>query len=178
MVTLEERSGRPSVGRSTLAFAGLLKAMVTTMVDKLVRLIACVERDISSDQSRPMLERAQTFTSDVIVAVALGDDWGGSDAHPARQLLNLIAELSQEAALNLMLQLFGFHHKWMIRKFERTLDNEMTDVLKRRLASDVVTANDGARDICSIAIREIQTGNGGRPPSNHDKLSITHQPQS
>jgi Cytochrome P450 len=82
--------------------------MVTTMADKLARLIACVERDISSDHSRPMLERAQTFTSDVIVAVALGDDWGGSDAHPTRQLLNRIVELSQEAALNLMLQLFGF----------------------------------------------------------------------
>jgi hypothetical protein len=35
----------------------------------------------------------------------------------------------------------------MIRKFERTLDSEMYDVLKRRLACDAVTANNGALDI-------------------------------
>jgi cytochrome P450 len=169
MVTLE---GKERVAKRRSFNPGFspafLKTMVSTMADKLERLIACVERDVSSNQSSPMLERAQTFTSDVIVAVAFGEDWGGSGTHPARHLLNRISELSQEAALNLMLQLFGFRHKWMIRKLERTLDNEMHDVLRRRLASDAVPTNERAMDICSIAIREIQNEHGGRPLSDRD----------
>jgi cytochrome P450 len=169
MVTLEGKERAAKRRSFNPGFSpSFLKTMVSTMADKLERLIACVERDVSSNQSSPMLERAQTFTSDVIVAVAFGEDWGGSGTHPARHLLNRISELSQEAALNFMLQLFGFRHKWMIRKLERTLDNELHDVLRRRLASDAVPTNERAMDICSIAIREIQNEHGGRPMSDRD----------
>jgi cytochrome P450 len=62
-----------------------LKDMVNTMIEKLQRFEACIENDIAADKATNMLQRTQTFTSDVIVAVAFGEDWGGGDIeHPAR----------------------------------------------------------------------------------------------
>ena len=61
-----------------------LKGMVRTIADKLERLKACIDRDIAEGASTNMLKRSQTFTSDVIVAVAFGEDWN-ADEHPAVQ---------------------------------------------------------------------------------------------
>ena len=60
--------------------------MVNTMIDKLERFEQCIDSDIAADKPTNMLVRSQTYTSDVIAAVALGEDWGGdADApHPVR----------------------------------------------------------------------------------------------
>ena len=63
-----------------------LKDMVNTMIEKLERFEACIESDMADNKPTNMLARSQTFTSDVIVAVAFGEDWGGdaNTQHPAR----------------------------------------------------------------------------------------------
>lgn len=62
-----------------------LKGMVGTMAEKLERFRRCIDADIAAGAATDMLTRSQTFTSDVIVAVAFGEDWGGGDVpHPAR----------------------------------------------------------------------------------------------
>ena len=63
-----------------------LKDMVNTMIEKLERFEACIESDTADNKATNMLERSQTFTSDVIAAVAFGEDWGGdiNTEHPAR----------------------------------------------------------------------------------------------
>ena len=59
MVTLEGREWAAKRRSFNPGFSpAFLKTMVSTMADKLVRLIACAERDASSDQVSPMLERA------------------------------------------------------------------------------------------------------------------------
>jgi cytochrome P450 len=154
-----------------------LKSMVATIAEKLERFVECVEGDISRGEPTNLLERAQNFTSDVIVSVAFGEDWGGSQLQPARQFLNKIAELSQQLTLSVRLQLFGFLHKRKIRMYEQRLDDEMRAVLERRLAAEATAPSsyDSLMDICSIAIREIQKEKGAMTLCEDDKLSIAHQ---
>ena len=63
-----------------------LKDMVNTMIEKLQRFETCIDMDIDSGKATNMLLRSQTFTSDVIAAVAFGEDWGGDaeSPHPVR----------------------------------------------------------------------------------------------
>jgi hypothetical protein len=63
-----------------------LKGMVHVMAEKLERFIECVNADVESEVATNMLLRSQTFTSDVIVGIAFGEDWGGdvNTEHPAR----------------------------------------------------------------------------------------------
>lgn len=63
-----------------------LKDMVSTMAEKLERFVNCIDKDIEASQATNMLNRTQTFTSDVIVTIAFGEDWGGDvdTEHPAR----------------------------------------------------------------------------------------------
>ena len=61
--------------------------MVQTIIEKLERFESCIDTDIAEKKPTNMHARTQTFTSDVIVAVAFGEDWGGDvdTEHPARQ---------------------------------------------------------------------------------------------
>jgi cytochrome P450 len=178
MVTLEGKEWAAKRRAYNPGFSPVfLKSMVATMAEKLERLIDCVEQDISRGEPTHMLERAQNYTSDVIVSVAFGEDWGGSHLQPAREWLNRIAELSQQLTLSIGLQLFGFLHKRKIRMYERLLDEEMRAVLERRLAAEAAapTSYDSLMDICSIAIREIQKENGKVALAESDKQSIADQ---
>ena len=53
-----------------------LKTMVTVIEDKLARFLDGIDEDIKADNPTNMLDRSQSFTSDVIVAIAFGEDWG------------------------------------------------------------------------------------------------------
>jgi cytochrome P450 len=63
-----------------------LKEMIGTMIEKLQRFENCIDADIASNKPTDMLQRTQTFASDVIAAIAFGEDWGGdvTTKHHAR----------------------------------------------------------------------------------------------
>jgi cytochrome P450 len=63
-----------------------LRNMVGTMIEKLQRFENCIDTDIATDKPTNMLQRTQKFTSDLIAAIAFGEDWGGdvTTEHPAR----------------------------------------------------------------------------------------------
>jgi hypothetical protein len=62
-----------------------LKDTLAVMATKWERFAANVDADIRAGVATDLLQRSQTFTSDVIVAVAFGEDWGGDRPHPARE---------------------------------------------------------------------------------------------
>lgn len=51
-----------------------LKDMIPIMAEKLQRMLARFDNDIQRGETTPTLERAQRFTSDVIVQIAYGED--------------------------------------------------------------------------------------------------------
>ena len=55
----------------------ILKNMVSIMTAKLDQMIQCIKQDIDQDKPMNMLLRSQNFTSDVIVSIVFGKDWGG-----------------------------------------------------------------------------------------------------
>jgi len=151
-----------------------LKNMVRTMAEKLKRFIECIEEDISGEAGKDgvtdLLYRAQTFTSDVIVSVAFGEDWGGKNPHPARLWISQITDLCKGMSIRLGTLLFGFRTKLLIKYYEKLLDQEMMNILERRLAAGV---SDNSKDICSIAINQLKDKDGNLTKA--DKISITHQ---
>jgi hypothetical protein len=55
----------------------LYRQMVGIINEKLERFFAGIDSDIKAEVPTNMLKRAQTLTSDVIVTIAFGEDWGG-----------------------------------------------------------------------------------------------------
>jgi cytochrome P450 len=155
-------------GFSTL----FLKDMVTTMTCKMERFLTCLDQDVSQDQGTNMLERSQTFTSDVIVQIAFGEDWGGDKPHPARLWETELAELLATAASNPVEQYFNFRSKRKIQKLQRLLDEEMFAILDRRLQSSSSSSKNA--DICSIAIDQLKQGPDGTLTED-DKITVMHQ---
>ena len=177
-----------------------LKDMVTTMIEKLERFEACIESDIAEDKATTMLTRTQTFTSDVIVAVAFGEDWGGDvdTEHPARvcksieddfdsvlgrekyclaHFVSLLAPVGNSELTRLIertladpFRMFRFKLNRQIREYERLIDDEMMRILERRLADHTPGEK---KDICSIAVEEMRREGG--PLTYDDKVSISHQ---
>ncbi|GKY96256.1 hypothetical protein MPSEU_000585400 [Mayamaea pseudoterrestris] len=148
-----------------------LKDMVETMIDKLERFEKCIDSDIASDKETNMLRRSQTFTSDVIVAIAFGEDWGGdvNTEHPARDWNNKIAHLIDDTFTD-PFKMFRISANRQIKHYERLIDNEMMQILERRLANPVTGTK---KDICSIAVDEMRRDGG--PLTYDDKVSISHQ---
>ena len=171
LVIIDNQAWAPKRKTFNIGFApDFLKGMVPTMVQKLHRFLACIDSDIQANEPTNMQLRAQTFTADVIVAIAFGEDWGGDKPHPARLWLNEICNLTSGIIFDPMKNLFGFRTKWLVRKYERQIDDEMMQVLERRLAAGV---SEDSKDICSLAIADMKRQNGTL--TRHDKVSITHQ---
>ena len=176
-----------------------LKDMVNTMIEKLERFEACIESDIAENKATNMLARTQTFTSDVIVAVAFGEDWGGdvNTQHPARVCKSITgngsviavgcfahfvfcllfihagnSELARliEGTLTDPFRSLRFKTNRQIREYERLIDEEMMRILERRLADHTPGEK---KDICSIAVEEMRREGG--PLTYDDKVSISHQ---
>jgi cytochrome P450 len=159
-----------------------LKTMVTVMHEKMERFLQGIEQDrtinnsnisnnnVSSDTCTNMLERAQTFTSDVIVQVAFGEDWGGDKPHQARLWLSELARLLSGIIFDPFLMLFDWKRQRLVHKYEVLLDNEMQAILERRLAAGV---SNESKDICSLAIHQLKGADGSLTPA--DKISIGHQ---
>ncbi|GKY96255.1 hypothetical protein MPSEU_000585300 [Mayamaea pseudoterrestris] len=153
-----------------------LKDMVNTMVDKLKRFENCIDNDISSKKPTNMLQRTQTFASDVIVAVAFGEDWGGdvNTEHPARVWNSEMARLMAGYLIDPFSKIFGYRNQRKIQKYEKLIDEEMMRILERRLADH---SPGEKKDICSMAVEEMRRNSGG-PLTYDDKVSITHQLKS
>jgi cytochrome P450 len=149
-----------------------LKKMVHTMTAKMQRFLQCIDQDISNKQETDMLERSQTFTSDVIVQIAFGEDWGGDRPHPARLWETQLTALLASAANNPFEHYFNFKSKRRIRTLQRLLDAEMFAILDRRLVQSSSSSKN--TDICSIAIDQLK----GRPDgtlTEDDKITVMHQ---
>ncbi|GKY96261.1 hypothetical protein MPSEU_000585700 [Mayamaea pseudoterrestris] len=152
-----------------------LKDMVHIMVQKLERFTQCIDNDISSNKPTNMLQRTQTFTSDVIVAVAFGEDWGGdvNAEHPARVWNSEIARLMAGTLIDPLSKITGYRTRQKIQEYEKLIDDEMMRILERRLADE--NSSGEKKDICSIAVEEMRRDGGGGPLSLEDKISISHQ---
>jgi cytochrome P450 len=150
-----------------------LKDMVVTMADKLERFVTCINADIDANTPTNMHVRAQTFTSDVIVTIAFGEDWGGSVPHPARIWNTELCRLSNGLLLDPFKAWFGFRLKREIKRYEKLIDDEMMAILERRLAAGQDANASAAKDICSIAIDQMKGSDGSL--TDHDKIRITHQ---
>jgi cytochrome P450 len=150
---------------------------VPIMTEKLGRLLASLDEDARDGATTVLLQRVQTFTSDVIVGVAFGEDWGGGkDVHPARLLLDEMTPLLEGVLLKpvrRLLGLVGLGPMAQIRRYSKLLDKELGAVLERRLASGVSSDND--TDICSLAIKTIRSESNHRELTEDDKRSIVDQ---
>lgn len=151
-----------------------LKDMVTVVEDKLTRFIDVINDDIDNDKPTNMLKCSQNFTSDVIVAIAFGEDWGGSKPHPAHEWVNELSRRCLRFAFDPFLQLFGFSEWREVKRYEKLIDQEMMNLLERRLA--VIDSIENKKDICSIAVELLKQSDGSL--TIDDKISITHQLKS
>jgi len=108
--------------------------------------------------------------SDVIVQVAFGEDWGVEKALQMRRVHTELQALTAAMGSNVSLMFFGVRTWIRIRKLTKQLDDEMSNILGRRLAAGP-SAN--SKDICSIAIDQMKGDNGSL--TEEDKHSIVHQ---
>ena len=163
-----------------------LKTVVRVIHEKLDRLIVNIDKDITNEVPTTFLTRAQIFTGDVIVQVAFGEDWGGSQVHPAREWHTELQDLCATRGVDVGVMLFGFRTKWRIRKLGNMLDEKMYEILEKRLEQNSTNADakgsaakieDGVvkkyKDICSIAIDLMKDDHGKL--TKDDKEFIMHQ---
>lgn len=156
-----------------------LKDMVSTMAIKLERLVIKLDQDANNGVATHMLRRTQTFTSDVIMQVALGEDWGDSDTYPQRLWLTELMELSTNYGNDPLVRFFGVRTWRRIQTLERRLDQEFERILEKRLASLATSqtkksTKEKKKNILSIAMDQLQ-GTDGSSLTKDDKTSILHQ---
>ncbi|KAG7374640.1 cytochrome P450 [Nitzschia inconspicua] len=184
------------VQRKTFVFGftpTYLKDMVTTMCSKLERYLKVLDQDATNARTpaSDMLHRAQIFTSDVIVQVALGEDWGDSydeksdflenignpylagfgnkqtsKLMEARSWLNEMAFLSNALMSHPLTYIFGFAERQRLKELTKQVNELFGDVLERRL--NEFKTDEGkmdvpaGKDICSLAIATMKKGSGGK----------------
>lgn len=150
-----------------------LRNVVSVIAAKIERFTKCIDQDIESNEPVHMLNRSQTFTSDVIVQVAYGEDWGGSESHPPRKWMTELTELTSVVGTDPLVKYFGFGTHRRIRKLEKWLDEEFYRILDRRLAEAADSNASNNKDICSIAIDQMKGPDGFL--SAQDRMSVMHQ---
>lgn len=131
-----------------------LQDMAATMAKKLERFLAKIDKDIESKTATNMLLEAQSFTADVIVQIAFGEDWGNSDEpHPARRLEDEICGLYSGLTRSIFRRIFDVRTHRRMKELGVELNEEMKTILERRL--DANTTEENAKDILSLAIAHI-----------------------
>jgi cytochrome P450 len=131
------------------------------------------DQDIDAGEAVHMLNRSQTFTSDVIVQAAYGEDWGGSDQHPPRLWMTELTELTALRGSNPVAKYFGFRTDRRIKHLEKLFDKEFYRILDRRLAEASAGTASKTRDICSIAIDQMKCADGSL--TDDDRITVMHQ---
>lgn len=146
-----------------------LKDMVSVICDKMERYMKALDGDVQQNLPTDMMERAQTFTSDVIVQIAFGEDWGGDTPHAARGYMTDIATITNRLGNDIKAKLFGFGIRSQLRDLESKLNEVMEHVLDRRLKED----KEASSDVCSLAIEAMKQKDGTLTPE--DREIIIHQ---
>ncbi|KAL3921660.1 MAG: hypothetical protein SGILL_002634, partial [Bacillariaceae sp.] len=134
-----------------------LKEMVTVMSNKLERYLKRLDEDVSIEKATNMLHYSQIFTSDVIVQVALGEDWGNaynesaefmdnyenymthyqkerSKLTEARTWLKEMCFLSSALFNDPMVAMFGYGERQRMKELEGNVTELFGGVVDRRLA--------------------------------------------
>ncbi|CAB9520999.1 Leukotriene-B(4) omega-hydroxylase 2 [Seminavis robusta] len=166
-----------------------LKDMVAVMCDKLDRFMECIEQeDVRANQPTQMMTRAQTFTSDVIVQIAFGEDWGGTKPHDARGYITEITEGVIFADKDIKTKLFGWEHRRRMKVLEAKIDEVMQQVLDRRLGqldtkgkingastTNSTTTTRNFANVCTLAIDSMRKERPDGVLTEEDRTVIVHQ---
>jgi cytochrome P450 len=160
-----------------------LKDMVSVMCDKLDRFTACIDQDILTlQQPTNMMDRAQTFTSDVIVQIAFGEDWGGDEPHDARAYITELTDLLVAFDQNIFLKFFGFAARRRIKELETKLDQVLLHVLDQRVKQlkeeeKQNSTNEGRTysNVCTLAIDSMLKERPDGVLTEEDRTVILHQ---
>ena len=152
-----------------------LKGMTSTMLDKLERYIKALDEDARSGNVTNMMDRAQKFTSDVIVQIAFGEDWGGDEPHVAREYLDDMLDITNRLGSDVVAKMFGFQLKRRLKDLEEKLNRVMEEIIDRRLEQSEDTSNK-CRDVCSLAIDSMKQSDGTL--TKEDRTVVMHQLKS
>lgn len=146
-----------------------LKNSVTLIDDKLKRFVRNIENDIAEGVTTVMINRAQTFTGDVLVQAAFSEDWKGDHIHPARKWHTELQDLCAFKSSNVSVMIFGWRIYLRIWRLERMLDAEMRKIIDRRLTAPTMEN----KDILSMAIELMLNENGHLDETG--KTVVVHQ---
>ena len=104
------------------------------------RFIAKCDMNIEDDECTDMLAKCVDLTSDVIAAVAFGEDWGGQlddySSNNDLQTLHTIRDLTATIGatmVNPLIRYMSISYKWRTFRLSRALDRDMQSLVKRRL---------------------------------------------
>eukprot|EP00581_Thalassiosira_minuscula_P007695 CAMPEP_0183710996 /NCGR_PEP_ID=MMETSP0737-20130205/6597_1 /TAXON_ID=385413 /ORGANISM="Thalassiosira miniscula, Strain CCMP1093" /LENGTH=497 /DNA_ID=CAMNT_0025939387 /DNA_START=161 /DNA_END=1651 /DNA_ORIENTATION=- len=153
-----------------------LRDMTSVMLDKLQRCTKALDDDAQNERATNMMECSQTFTSDVIVQIAFGEDWGGGkEPHVARQYLDDMLSITNRLGSDPVAKLFGFGMKRRLRSIEGKLNQVMEEILDRRLkqTEEGDSAESRSSDVCSLAMKSMKQPDGSL--SREDRKVVIHQ---
>ncbi|KAL9190506.1 hypothetical protein ACHAXT_000212 [Thalassiosira profunda] len=140
-----------------------LEGVVSTIVDKAERFVAEIDAEVERGESTNLLDMAIDLTSDVIAAVAFGEDWGvGDDAtNQGMETRDTIRDLTicvGDSMANPLTRMFDVRNMWRTWRLSRKLDGDMRALVLRRLealrASPDVELN-AQKDILSLTLSSV-----------------------
>lgn len=136
-----------------------LRNCVSTIIEKCNRFIARCDGDVENGVATDMLARSIDLTSDVIVQVAFGEDWGidSKDKHGI-ETLQTIRDLTVAVGENMtnpLRKYFGLRSIWRTRRLSAALDQDMQNLVKRRLAQVLAGDADLEKDILSLTLSGV-----------------------
>ncbi|KAL3908225.1 MAG: hypothetical protein SGARI_003159, partial [Bacillariaceae sp.] len=177
-----------------------LKDMVTTMSLKLERLLECLDGEAENCKASHMFLKSQIFTSDVIVQVALGEDWGNaynespefmdnfeifmkytqrtrSKLTEARCYFIEMAYLSASITNDPWVAAIGYGERKRMKVINSDINWMFENVLERRLR-DLQSEDKKKKerkDICTLAIEAINSSKDVATLTPAEKASIVEQ---
>ena len=159
-----------------------LRDMVSVMCDKLDRFTACIDQDVAMAQPTHMMDRAQTFTSDVIVQLAFGEDWGGDQPHAARAYISELIDTLVMLDKNMVRKYLDLAARRRVKELETKLDQTLLQVLDRRVQQwqeeqrDTTSqGNKNYSNVCTLAIDSMLKERPDRVLTQEDRTVILHQ---
>lgn len=150
-----------------------LKGIVSTITRKCDRLLEfCEKEDIANDQPTNMCSRAIDLTSDVIAAVAFGEDWGynSKEDNGGIQTLTTFRDLNKLIGrMRNPLKKLSPLNKWKMRQLSNSIDQDMQRLVRRRITSiqeqneeTNEAKNAPQKDILSITLSGVLDTNAKR----------------
>jgi cytochrome P450 len=160
-----------------------LKDMVSVMCDKLDRFTARIDEDVLTlEQPTNMMNRAQTFTSDAIVQIAFGEDWGGDEPHAARAYITEMVNLMVKFDQDMFQKFFGFAARRRMKQLETKLDQVLLQVLDQRVLQlkeeakeETTTEETNYSTVCTLAIDSMLKERPDGVLTEEDRTVILHQ---